>query len=102
MLIFRTIVASLPQILIVLLFGGELGLLGGWNRTDTGLNVLILLFLVTPVATAFLLVVEIVRYGLHVKRGIEPRSFAMPGLAILLFLEALAIDVFIVSQVRMH
>jgi hypothetical protein len=43
-----------------------------------------------------------VRYGLHVKRGIEPRSFAMPGLAILLFLEALAIDLFIVSQVRMH
>jgi hypothetical protein len=61
-----------------------------------------LLFLVTPVATAFLVVVEMVRYSLRVKGGIESRSFAMPGLAIALFLEALAIDVFIASHVRMH
>ena len=102
MLCFRTIIASLPQILLLLLVGGRLDLLGGLNRTDTGLNVLILLFLVTPVATAILLVVEIVRYGRHVKRGKETRSFLMPGLAIALFLEALAIDVFILSQLRMH
>src|SRR3990172_11866200 len=102
MAVFRIIVASLPQVLLLLLFGGRLDLLGGWNRTDTAFNVLILLFLVTPVATAVLLVAEIVRYGLHVKRGIEPRSFLMPGFAILLFLEALAIDVFILSQLRMH
>jgi hypothetical protein len=100
--VFRIIVALLPQILLLLDVGGSLDLLGGLNRTDTGLNLLILLFLATPVATAFLLVVEMVRYGLQVKRGIEPRSFAMPGLAIALFLEALAIDVFIASQVRMH
>jgi hypothetical protein len=86
----------------LLLVGGRFDLLGGLNRTDTGLNVLILLFLVTPVATAFLLVVEMVRYSLRVMRGIEPRSFAMPGLAILLFLEAIVIDVFVISQVRMH
>src|SRR3989304_7036628 len=102
MRIFRIIIASLPQILFLLLFGGSLDLLGGWNRTDTAFNVLILLFLVTPVATAILLIVEMVRYGLHVKRGIEPRSSVMPGFAIVLFLEALAIDVFILSQLRMH
>jgi hypothetical protein len=100
--VFRAIVALLPQILLLLLVGDRFDLLGGWNRTDTGLNVLILLFLVTPVATAFLLVVEMVRYSLRVMRGIEPRSLAMPGLAILLFLEAIVIDVFVMSQVRMH
>jgi hypothetical protein len=82
--------------------GGRLDLLGGWNRTDSAFGVLILLFFVTPLATAILLVVETVRYGRHVKRGIEPRSFLMPGLAILLFLEALTIDLFILSQLRMH
>jgi len=102
MLAFRIVVALLPQILGLLLFGGRLDLLGGWNRTDSALGVLILLFFVTPVATVILLVVETVRYGRHVKRGIEPRSFLMPGLAIVLFLEALAIDIFILSQLRMH
>jgi len=102
MRIFRIIIASLPQILAFLLVGGRLDLLGGWNRTDSALGVLILLFFVTPVATAILLVVETVRYFRHGKRGIEPRSFLMPGLAIALFLEALAIDLFILSQLRMH
>lgn len=102
MLVFRIIVALLPQILFFLDVGARLDLLGGWNRTDSALGVLILLFLLTPVATAILLVVEIVRYGIHVKRGKETRSFLMPGFAILLFLEALAIDVFILSQLRMH
>ena len=102
MLIFRTIVASLPQILILLLVGGKLDLLGGWNRTDSAFGVLILLFLVTPVATAILLVGETIRYRRHVKRGMGTRSFLMPGVAIVLFFEALAIDLFILSQLRMH
>jgi len=85
-----------------MLVGGKLDLLGGWNRTDSAFGVLILLFLVTPVATAILLVVETVRYRRHGKRERETRSFLMPGLAIFLFLEALAIDVFILSQLRMH
>ena len=102
MLIFRAIVASLPQILLLLLEGGTLDLLGGWNRTDSAFGVLIALFPVTPVATAILLVVETIRYRRHVKRERETRSFLMPGFAILLFLEALAIDLFILSLVRMH
>ena len=102
MLVFRTIVALLPQILLLMLVGGKLDLLGGWNRTDSALGVLILLFLVTPVATAILLVVEIIKYRRHGKRERERRSFVMPGFAMLLFIEALAIDLFILSQVRMH
>jgi hypothetical protein len=57
---------------------------------------------VTPAATAVLLVVETVRYRKHVKGERATRSFVMAGFAIVLFFEALAIDLFILSQVRMH
>jgi hypothetical protein len=100
--VFRIIVALLPQILLLLLVGGKLDLLGGWNHTDAALGVLITLFLVTPVATAVLLVVETIEYRKHVTRDKVTRSLLLPGFAIFIFLEALAIDIFILSQVRMH
>ncbi|MGH9960922.1 MAG: hypothetical protein ACREBC_28030 [Pyrinomonadaceae bacterium] len=93
---FRIIVALLPQILLLMLIGGKLDLLGGWNHTDSAFGVLITLFLVTPVATAILLIVETVKY-----RKVTG-SYLQSGFAVLLFLEALAIDSFILSQVRMH
>lgn len=102
MAIFRIIVALLPQILFLLLLGGKLDLLGGWNHTDSAFGVLIVLFLVTPVATAILLIVETIKYRKHVNEEKETRSSVMPGFAIFLFLEALVIDIFILSQVRMH
>jgi hypothetical protein len=63
---------------------------------------LIALFLVTPVATLVLLVVEIVRYILLIKRKDSARSFLMPAVAIFLFVEALAVDLYLLSQLRMH
>lgn len=99
---FRILVALLPQLLIVLDIGGRYDLLFGLNRTDAGFGILIALFLVTPVATLMLLVVEIVRYVLRIRRKDPERSFWMPALAIFLFLEALAVDVYIVSTMRMH
>ncbi|MGH8661211.1 MAG: hypothetical protein ACREUB_05545 [Burkholderiales bacterium] len=98
---FRILVALLPQLLIVLDLGGRYDLLFGLNRTDVGFGILIALFLVTPVATLVLLVVEIVRYVLRIRRKDPERSFRMPALAVFLLLEALAIDVYIVSQLRM-
>jgi hypothetical protein len=100
--VFRIIVALLPQILLLLLVGANLDLLGGWNHTDSAFGVLIILFLITPVATAVLLVVETIKYRKHVTREKATGSFLMPGFTIFLFLEALAIDIFILSQVKMH
>ncbi|HEX9684454.1 MAG TPA: hypothetical protein VGA25_01210 [Burkholderiales bacterium] len=99
---FRVIVAWLPQVLILLFLGGRFDLLGGFNRTDAGFSTLIALFLVTPVATLVLLVVEIVRTILQVRRKVATRSFSMPAVAIFLFSEALAVDLYILSQFRMH
>lgn len=85
-----------------MLVGGRLDLLGGWNHTDSGFGVLILLFFVTPLATAILLVVEAIQYRKDARRENATGSFLMPGLAIFLFLEALALDLYILSQLRMH
>ena len=57
----RLVIALLPQLLTLMLVGARFDLLGGLNRTDTGTNTLMLLFLLTPVATATLLVVEVWR-----------------------------------------
>jgi len=57
----RFVIALLPQLLTLMLVGARFDLLGGLNRTDTGTNILMLLFLLTPVATATLLVVEVWR-----------------------------------------
>jgi len=85
-----------------MLVGGRLDLLGGWNHTDSGFGVLILLFFVTPLATAILLVVEAIQYRKGTRGETATGSFFMPGLAIFLFLEALALDLYILSQPRMH
>jgi hypothetical protein len=98
----RIVVALLPQVIILLLIGGSHDWLFGFNRTDAGFSTLIALFLVTPVATAALLVVEVVRYLLQVRRKAPDRSFGTPALAIVLFIEALAVDVYLVFGVRMH
>jgi len=98
----RIVVALLPQVLLLLLLAGKYELLGGWNHTDSAFGTLIALFVVTPLATAVLVVIEAIKYLVRVKPKDETRSFMMAAVAILLFLEALAVDVYFVSQVRMH
>jgi hypothetical protein len=100
--VFRIVVALLPQAIILLLIGGRFDWLGGFNRTDAGFSTLIALFLVTPVATAVLLLVEVVRYLMEIRRKAPDRTFATAALAFVLFLEALAVDVYLIFQVRMH
>ena len=102
MAIFRIIVAALPQILALLLVGGWLDLLGGWNKTDSAFGILILLFLLTPIATLVLLVIEIIHYRKQARSVDGKRSFVMSGLAIGLFIESLALNIVILSQLRMH
>jgi hypothetical protein len=65
--VFRIIVAVLPQILFLLFFGGRLDLLCGWNKMDSALGVLLVLFLLTPVATAILLLAEIIQQFFYIR-----------------------------------
>ena len=105
MSVLRLVVAALPQLLLLMLVGGRFDLLGGWNRTDSAFGVLIALFVVTPFATAALVVVEIFRHRRRSRRdsGTESfRSFRMVALAVFLLLEALAVDLLVLSQTHMH
>ena len=101
MLLLRIIAIALPQILLLMLVGAVLDLLGGWNHTDSGFGVLILLFLLNPVVAVIFLATELIHYRKPSKQGNETRSFLMPGLAIVIFVEVLATNLFLLSQARM-
>ena len=97
---FRFVAIALPQILVLLWVGGSLDLLGGWNQTGDALSALLVLFLLNPIVTSALLVTEIVRCCKAAKseRGL---SFFLIGLAMVLFIETLATNYYILMQVRM-
>lgn len=98
---FRSIAIVLPQILILLLVGAMNDWLGGWNQTDDAMGTVLILFLLNPIMTLGLLTVEIMRcYQARTgERGW--RFFFWIVLAIGLFIEALATDFFILTQLRM-
>lgn len=102
MIVLRIFAIALPQILVLLLIGGSLDFLGGWNHTDSAFGTLIILFLLNPIVTLILLIVELIKYRKSKKREGEALSFFMPGLAIFLFVQALLINVVILSQVKLH
>ena len=101
MLFLRISAITLPQILLLMLIGASLDLLGGWNHTDSGFSVLILLFLLNPIVAVIYLIIETMRYRKPGKQSDETRSFIMPGVAILIFTEVFATNLFLLSQARM-
>ena len=42
----------LPQLQLLLIAGGYLDLLGGWNHSDSAFNLLLALFVMAPLAAA--------------------------------------------------
>lgn len=101
MLVLRIIIIALPQILLFLLIGARLDLLGGWNHEPGSLSILIMLFLVSPFFTAVLLYSESVRYYRQLRSKDGAQSILLPGLALLIFIEALSIDGYILTTLRM-
>ncbi len=102
MTFLRIIGIALPQVLALLLVGGWLDLFGGWNHTDAAFGTLFLLFLFSPLMALSLLVAELLAYRKLKRGGQTSPSFSMPGLAMFLVFESFAINLFILSQVRMH
>jgi hypothetical protein len=98
---FRIVVTTLPQILVLLLLGGWLDLLWGFNHTEAGLTVLVFLFLLNPVVTLILLIVETIKYRILVKKNKGTGSLRWRRMSIVLFTEALVTNLFILSQLRM-
>ena len=97
---FRYGVAALPQILLLLLVGARLDWLGGINHTDLGLGLLFGLFVVNPVVTLLLLGLESLKFRQRLKRRGRGGSARWRNIAAMLFVEALATNLFILSQAR--
>ena len=100
MTFFRCSAIVLPQILILLLVAGSHDMLGGWNQTDDAMATVLILFLLSPSAMLALLVTEIVR-GYKANKGERGRKILFMGLAMVFFVESLAIDLYLLSQLRM-
>jgi hypothetical protein len=75
-------------------------MLGGLNQTDEAMVTVLILVLLSPSVSLALLVTEIVR-GCKANKGERDRTFLYIGLALILFVEALAIDLYFLSQLRM-
>ena len=90
----------LPQILIFLLVAATHDMLGGWNQTDDAMFTVLILVLLSPSVALALLVTEIVRCCKAIKEE-RGRTFLFIGLALVIFAEALAIDLYFLSQLRM-
>jgi hypothetical protein len=99
MTVLRCAGILLPQLLIVLFWTGSHDLLGGWNQTDDAMLTLLVLFILTPITTLTLLVAEIVKA--FKKQGTASQKTVRLILATALFIEALAVDFYLLTQVRM-
>lgn len=100
MVFIRITTIALPQLLLILFIAGSHDLLGGWNQTDSAMSTLLVLFLLSPIATLALLVTEAVRLC-KADTG-KKKKAAYLLLASIVFIEALAVDLYLLSQIRMH
>lgn len=91
MKILRWLAVLLPQLLVILLLGSSFDLLGGWNSTDAATGLVMTLFILSPLVAGVRLVAE----WFAGNRGSRIVASA-------LLVEALAIDLFILSQLQMH
>lgn len=91
MKILRWLAVLLPQLLVILLLGSSFDLLGGWNSTDAATGLVVTLFILSPLVAGVRLVAE----WFAGNRGSRIVASA-------LLIEALAIDLFILSQLQMH
>ena len=99
--IFRGVAICLTQVPLILFVGAKFDLLFGFNRMDSGFGVLLLLFIVVPLLNLSWLIAEIIRsikFSSHQSRAI---NVLMPLVAILFFVESIAIDLYIASHARM-
>ena len=89
------------QLPILLFYGGTHDLLFGFNQTNEGFTTMIALFVLVPILNLTWLVIETKRsYKLTKEKGFN-KSMMLPFVALFFLLEALAIDVFLLGQLRM-
>ena len=99
--IFRFIAVFSTQWLLLLVVGARLDLFFGFNHIDSGVTFLVFLFVLVPVLNMIWLIIEIIMFFKLYRHQDRVVDFLMPIIAIFLFAESLAIDLYIISQARM-
>lgn len=97
----RGITIFLTQLTILYYISGSMDLLFGFNQTDKGIGTVMALFVLTPLLNLSWLVAEIDRSTKIFGRGKRLATALMPVVAFIFFSESLAIDFYVLSQLRM-
>lgn len=99
--LFRAVIIVLTQLPLLYFELGRRDLLGGFNQTDDGFSLLIGLFVVVPLVNLVWLLFETTRsFRLVRERGFG-KMVLLPFVPLLLLLESLAIDLYLLSYARM-
>ncbi|MES9857583.1 MAG: hypothetical protein ABW166_13405 [Sedimenticola sp.] len=97
----RSIAISTTQLPIIYFIAGANDLLFGFNQTDAGFGLMILLFVFVPIINLIWITTEIKRLVKRTKEHGQLASMQMTGIALFFFVESIAIDLYLLSQVRM-
>ena len=101
MKLFRIIAIALTQIPLLYFELGSRDMLGGFNQTDQGFGILVGLFVVVPLVNLVWLIVESRRTFKQVRKKGFNKSLLLPFVALFFFFEALAVDLYLLSHLRM-
>lgn len=99
--LFRAIAITLTQLPILYFEAGRRDMLGGFNQTDEGFGLLIGLFIVVPLVNLVWLGVETSKTFKKTREVGFNKSLPLPFVALFFLLEALAIDLYLLSHLRM-
>jgi len=86
---------------MILFIGGKFDLIFGFNRMDSGLTILLFLFLLVPALNLAWIITEIIRSVKLSRHHIRAGNFLMPLIAVFFLVESIAIDLYIASHARM-
>lgn len=86
---------------MLLFLGARYDFIFGFNRMDSGFDILLVLFVFVPLLNLFWVIIEIVRSCKRFMYQSRIVSFLMPLIAFLLLAEAIAVDLYIASYARM-
>ena len=98
---FRAAVIVLTQVPLLYFELGSRDMLGGFNQTDQGFGLMVGLFIVVPLINLAWLIVESLRaFKLTREVGFN-KSLLFPVVALFFLFEAIAVDLYLLSHVRM-
>ena len=86
---------------MILIIGAKFDLIFGFNRMDGGFTILLSLFVLVPLFNLAWLITEITLSVKLFKKRDRKISILMPLMAVFFFAESIAIDLYLLSQVRM-